>query len=62
MKVKKEDEEEGRAFLKGVLEKRKNECDIEGLKVADMVKRMRELVMADQKLLDNPFFQSVKTL
>ena len=60
--VKKEDVEEGSALLKGMLEQWKKECEAEGLKGDDMVKRMRELVMSDQKLLDNPFFQSVKAL
>lgn len=62
LKVKKEDVEEGSALLKGVLEKWKKECEAEGLKGDDMVKRMREIVQADERLLDNPFFQSVKAL
>lgn len=62
VKVKKEDVEEGSAMLKDLLERWKKDCESEGLKGEDMVARMRELVMADKKLLDNPFFQNVKAL
>lgn len=62
LKVKKEDVEIGSAMLKELLERWKAECEEQGLKGEDQVKKMRELVMADEKLLANPFFQSVKAL
>jgi DNA mismatch repair protein MSH2 len=62
IKCKKEDVEDGSALLKELLAKWKNDCEVEGLTGDDMVKKMRDLVQADQKLLRNPFFQRVKTL
>ncbi|OBT67414.1 hypothetical protein VE03_03112 [Pseudogymnoascus sp. 23342-1-I1] len=62
LKVKKEDVEEGSVMLKELLATWKSQCESEGLKGDDMVARMKELVMADKKLLDSPFFQSVKAL
>lgn len=62
LKVKKEDVQIGSAMLKQLLERWKRECEEQGLEGEDMVKKMRELVMADGKLLENPFFQSVKAL
>lgn len=62
IKVKKRDVEEGSAMLKELLARWKNECEAEGLTGDDMVGRMRDLVKSDDKLLANPFFQSVKAL
>ena len=58
----KKDVEEGSALLKDVLVRWKEECEGKGLSKEDMVGKMRELVLADEKLLKNPFFQSVKAL
>jgi DNA mismatch repair protein MSH2 len=57
---RREDVEEGSALLKDLLLRWKAES--EGLSGDEMVAKMRELVMADQKLLENPFFKSVKAL
>ncbi|OBT50074.1 hypothetical protein VE04_09706 [Pseudogymnoascus sp. 24MN13] len=62
VKVKREDVEDGSTMLKELLKTWKSQCESEGLKGDDMVARMKELVMADKKLLDSPFFQSVKAL
>lgn len=60
--VKKEDVEEGSALLKDLLGRWKAECESGRLSGEEMVGKMRELVMADGKLLENPFFKSVKAL
>jgi DNA mismatch repair protein MSH2 len=62
MKCKKEDVEEGSALLKDLLVRWKAECESGTLSGEEMVGKMRELVMADAKLLENPFFKSVKAL
>ncbi|KAI4128220.1 MAG: hypothetical protein LQ347_004269 [Umbilicaria vellea] len=62
VKHSKEDVEEGSALLKGVLVQWKKETEGKEMSKADQASKMRELVMANQKLLDNPFFQSVKAL
>jgi DNA mismatch repair protein MSH2 len=62
VKYKKEDVEVGSALLKDVLVKWKAECEGKGLSQEAMVGKMRELVMGDAKLLENPFFQSIKAL
>jgi len=58
----KEDVEEGSARLKEVLLKWKAEVEGGQMSKEEMVKRMRELVKADEKLVANPFFTSVKAL
>jgi DNA mismatch repair protein MSH2 len=58
----KADVEEGSALLKDVLVRWKAECEGKELSREEMVGKMRELVAADEKLLANPFFQSVKAL
>jgi DNA mismatch repair protein MSH2 len=58
----KEDVEVGSALLKDVLVKWKEACDGKDLSKEEMVSKMRELVKGDEKLLANPFFQSVKAL
>jgi DNA mismatch repair protein MSH2 len=61
--VSKEDVEEGSALLKDLLVRWKSECEGgAGLSGEEMVGKMKELVMADAKLLENPFFKSVKAL
>jgi DNA mismatch repair protein MSH2 len=60
--VRKEDVEEGSALLKDLLRRWKAECEGQGLSGEEMVGKMRELVAADGKLLENPFFKSVKAL
>lgn len=58
----KEDVEEGSARLKEVLLKWKAEVEGGQMSKEEMVKRMRELVKADEELVANPFFTSVKAL
>ncbi|KAA6408984.1 MAG: DNA mismatch repair msh-2 [Lasallia pustulata] len=58
----KEEVEEGSALLKEVLVQWKRETQGGEMSKEDQVRRMRELVMANRKLLENPFFQSVKAL
>ncbi|KAH7018324.1 DNA mismatch repair protein msh-2 [Microdochium trichocladiopsis] len=58
----KEDVEEGSARLKEVLLKWKQEVQGGQMSKEEMVKRMRELVKADEKLVANPFFTAVKAL
>ncbi|KAG9243857.1 DNA mismatch repair protein msh-2 [Calycina marina] len=62
LNVAKEDVEEGSALLKEVLLRWKAECDGKGLSQDEMVGRMRAIVRGDEKLLANPFFQSIKAL
>ncbi|PSS09037.1 hypothetical protein M430DRAFT_146566 [Amorphotheca resinae ATCC 22711] len=59
---KKEDVEEGSMLLKEVLVKWKQECEGKGLSRDEMVASMRQLVQKDERLLKNPFFQSIKAL
>ncbi|EGS22144.1 DNA mismatch repair protein msh2-like protein [Thermochaetoides thermophila DSM 1495] len=59
----KQDVEEGSALLKDLLVRWKDEVQSAGgMNKAEMVKRLREMVAKDEKLLANPFFQSIKTL
>jgi DNA mismatch repair protein MSH2 len=62
--VEPKDVEEGSALLKELLQAWKRECEGEGreLSAEEMVERMRKLVMADKRLLENPFFKSVQAL
>ena len=62
IKHSKKDVEEGSALLKEMLVQWKKETDGRNMSQEDMVSKMKELVMGNQKLLDNPFFQSVKAL
>ncbi|KAL2072209.1 hypothetical protein VTL71DRAFT_11552 [Oculimacula yallundae] len=62
VKYGKEDVEEGSALLKDVLLKWKEECEGKNLSKEEMTSKMLELVKGDEKLLANPFFQSVKAL
>ena len=62
IKHSKEDAEDGSAMLKEVLVQWKKETEGRDMSMEDQVSKMKELVMANQKLLENPFFQSVKAL
>lgn len=62
IRASKEEVEEGSALLKEMLVQWKRETEGKGLGREEMVGRMRALVMGNQKLLDNPFFQSIKAL
>ncbi|KAL8820690.1 MAG: hypothetical protein Q9223_001146 [Gallowayella weberi] len=57
-----EEMEEGSALLKAMLVRWKEETEGREMSTEEQVGKMRELVMGDQKLLDNPFFQSVRAL
>ncbi|KAI4181199.1 MAG: hypothetical protein L6R41_006766 [Letrouitia leprolyta] len=57
-----EEVEEGSALLKEMLKRWKEETEGKGMSTQEQVGKMRELVMGNQKLLDNPFFHSVKAL
>ena len=62
VKHSKRDVEEGSALLKEMLVRWKKETEGKGMSKEDMVGKMKELVLGNQKLLENPFFQSVKAL
>ena len=62
IKHSKQDVEEGSALLKEMLVQWKKEVEGKDLSKEDQVVRMRELVKGNQKLLENPFFQSVQAL
>lgn len=58
----KKEVDEGSALLKEMLVQWKAETEGKGMSREDLVGKMKELVLGNQKLLDNPFFQSVKAL
>jgi len=58
----KEDVEEGSALLKSVLVQWKDQVKDGEMTKEEMIAKMKELVMTDEKLLANPFFQSIKAL
>lgn len=62
VQASKEDVEEGSILLKEVLVKWKQEAEEKGLSKSEQVEKMRELVAGNEKLLKNPFFQSIKAL
>lgn len=62
VKYGKEDVEEGSALLKDVLMKWKEACEGKDLSKEEKIGKMRDLVKGDEKLLANPFFQSIKAL
>lgn len=62
IKHSREDVEEGSALLKEMLVQWKRETEGLGMSTDDQVSKMKELVLGNQKLLENPFFQSVKAL
>ena len=62
VKHSKQDVEEGSALLKEMLVQWKEQTEGKGMSREEMVGKMKELVMGNEKLLANPFFQSVKAL
>ncbi|KAK3173518.1 MutS-like protein [Lepraria neglecta] len=62
IKHSKEDVEEGSVLLKDMLVQWKKETEGQDMSTEEQVSKMKELVMGNQKLLENPFFQSVKAL
>lgn len=62
VKHSKQEVEEGNALLKEMLIRWKSETEGRGMSREDMVGKMKELVLGNQKLLDNPFFTSMKAL
>jgi DNA mismatch repair protein MSH2 len=62
LKYSKEDVEEGSALLKDILVQWKDQVKGGEMSKEEMVAKMKELVMSDEKLASNPFFQSVKAL
>ncbi|KAL2045615.1 hypothetical protein N7G274_002043 [Stereocaulon virgatum] len=62
IKHSKDDVEEGSALLKEMLVQWKKETEGQDMSTEEQVSKMKELVMSNQKLLENPFFQSVKAL
>ncbi|KAK0905569.1 MSH2 protein [Friedmanniomyces endolithicus] len=62
VRASKEEVEEGSQMLKEVLMKWKEQVEAEQLGKDEQVQRMRDLVAANEALLANPFFQSVKAL
>ena len=62
VKHSKHDVEEGSALLKEMLVQWKAETEGKGMSGEEMVGKMKELVMGNERLLANPFFQSVKAL
>lgn len=62
VKHSKQEVEEGSTLLKEMLVRWKAETDGRDLSREDMVGKMKELILGNQKLLDNPFFTSMKAL
>lgn len=58
----KQEVQDGSALLKDMLVRWKRETEGKGLSKEDMIAKMRELVKNDRRLLENPFFQSVRAL
>ena len=58
----KEDVEEGSALLKQVLVQWKKETEGKDVSKEEMISKMKELISQNDKLLANPFFQSMKAL
>ena len=54
--------EEGSQLLKQVLQRWKAEVEGKGLDRAGQVRAMRDLVLAEKRLVENPFFKSVRAL
>ncbi|KAL9096527.1 MAG: hypothetical protein Q9165_001524 [Trypethelium subeluteriae] len=62
VQASKEDVEEGSAMLKEMLVKWKQETEGKGMSKQEQRDRMKDLIKGNEKLLQNPFFQSVKVL
>ncbi|QIW95925.1 hypothetical protein AMS68_001443 [Peltaster fructicola] len=57
-----DDVEEGSKLLKEILQKWKDETEAGNLGQEEQVARMKELIMSNEALLANPFFESIKAL
>ncbi|KAI4123775.1 MAG: hypothetical protein LQ338_005102, partial [Usnochroma carphineum] len=57
-----EDVEEGSKLLKEMLVRWKEDTEGKEMSTEEQVGKMRDLVMGNQRLLENPFYQSVKAL
>ncbi|KAI6368058.1 MutS-like protein [Pyricularia grisea] len=62
LQYSKDDVEQGSARLKEILVQWKEEVKAGDMSREEMVAKMKALVAADTKLLENPFFQSIKAL
>ncbi|KAL9631880.1 MAG: hypothetical protein Q9164_005651 [Protoblastenia rupestris] len=62
IKHSKQDVEEGSALLKEMLVQWKADTEGKNMSTEDQVERMKDLVKSNAKLLENPFFQSIKVL
>ena len=62
IKHSKQDVEEGSALLKEMLVQWKAEVEGKNLSTEVQVEKMRDLVKGNPRLLENPFFQSIKVL
>ncbi|KAL9000839.1 MAG: hypothetical protein Q9169_000593 [Polycauliona sp. 2 TL-2023] len=62
IKYTQEETEEGSALLKELLARWKQETEGRALSDEEQTLKMKELVMGNQKLLDNPFFHAVQAL
>merc|ERR1711939_282848 len=58
----KEEAEEGSRLLKATLKKWKEQVEGQDMSKDEKLKLMRDMVKSDEKLMANPFFQSVKAL
>ena len=58
----KQDVDEGSALLKEMLVRWKAETSAHDMSKEDQVAKMKELIMGNEKLLENPFFKSIKAL
>ena len=58
----KQDVDEGSALLKKMLVQWKAETSAQDMSKEDQVAKMKELIMGNEKLLENPFFKSIKAL
>lgn len=58
----KQDVEEGSALLKEMLVQWKQETNGKDMSKEDQVAKMKELIMGNERLLNNPFFKSIKAL
>ncbi|KAH0845798.1 DNA mismatch repair protein msh-2 [Fonsecaea pedrosoi] len=58
----KEDADEASQLLKAMLQKWKEQVEGKDMSKDDKLRLMREMVKGDEKLMSNPFFQTVQTL
>lgn len=62
VRATKEEVDEGSRLLKEILVKWKEQVEVEALGKEEQVQRMKELVLGNEVLLANPFFQGVRAL